>query len=281
MRLVILSVALIACAQPALAREGARHHRHHHHARVAHQPAAWGEQNQWFGAQPYVYDASGNAVRVSSRRAQRAQQVQQTAWGWNDGSRQQPAYGTQSYASTRVAREAAPNQYDAMIARHASANGVPEALVRRVIVRESRYNPGIVGRGGAMGMMQIKLATARGMGYTGSAAGLLDPETNLTYAVRYLAGAYQVAGGNADAAVGHYARGYYYAAKRQGLTNVAAASQAGWNGAGYASSWTQPQPARYRAAREAAAYTPAESYGRSWWGEESSSAGRRSRPRRG
>jgi soluble lytic murein transglycosylase-like protein len=27
------------------------------------------------------------------------------------------------------------------------------------------------------------------MGYTGSAAGLLDPQTNMTYAVRYLAGA--------------------------------------------------------------------------------------------
>src|SRR5258706_2551259 len=105
-----------------------------------------------------------------------------------------------------------------MIGRHAAANGLPESLVRRVIVRESGYNPRIVGSGGAMGMMQIKLATARGVGYTGSAAGLLDPETNLTYAVRYLAGAYQVAGGDHDRAVSYYARGYYYAAKGQGQT---------------------------------------------------------------
>jgi soluble lytic murein transglycosylase-like protein len=64
--------------------------------------------------------------------------------------------------------------------------------------------------------MQIKLATARSMGYRGDAAGLLDADTNMTYAAKYLAGAYHVAGGNADRAVHYYAAGYYYAAKRMG-----------------------------------------------------------------
>jgi soluble lytic murein transglycosylase-like protein len=105
--------------------------------------------------------------------------------------------------------------YEAMVAEHARANGIPEALVHRVIVRESRYQPHLVGRGGTIGLMQIKLATARGLGYTGTAAGLHDPNTNLTYAVRYLAGAYRAANGNADRAVHYYAAGYYYAAKRQ------------------------------------------------------------------
>ncbi len=57
--------------------------------------------------------------------------------------------------------------------------------------------------------MQIKHATARGMGYAGPASGLLDAETNLTYAVRYLAGAYRAAGGNAGRAVSYYASGYH------------------------------------------------------------------------
>jgi soluble lytic murein transglycosylase-like protein len=109
-------------------------------------------------------------------------------------------------------------ELDAMIAAQAAANGVPVALVHRVVIRESRYNARLVGKGGAMGLMQIKTATARGVGYTGSAAGLLDPQTNLTYAVRYLAGAYRLAGGNADRAVSYYARGYYYAAKGKGQT---------------------------------------------------------------
>ncbi len=106
-------------------------------------------------------------------------------------------------------------QYEALVATHAQANGVPEALVHRVIVRESRYQPHLIGRGGTIGMMQIKLATARGLGYTGSAQGLRDPNTNLTYAVKYLAGAYRAANGNHNRAVSYYASGYYYAAKRQ------------------------------------------------------------------
>jgi soluble lytic murein transglycosylase-like protein len=109
-------------------------------------------------------------------------------------------------------------EIDALVAAHAAANGVPVALVHRVIVRESRYNPSVVGKGGAMGLMQIKTVTARGVGYSGSASGLLDPETNLTFAVRYLAGAYRLAGGNHDRAVSYYARGYYYDAKNNGQT---------------------------------------------------------------
>jgi soluble lytic murein transglycosylase-like protein len=109
-------------------------------------------------------------------------------------------------------------EIDALIAAHAATNGVPVALVHRVIVRESRYNPRLIGKGGAMGLMQIKTATARGIGYDGSASGLLDPETNLTFAVRYLAGAYRLAGGNHDRAVSYYARGYYYDAKSKGQT---------------------------------------------------------------
>lgn len=107
------------------------------------------------------------------------------------------------------------SQYDALVAAQASANGVPEVLVHRVIVRESRYQPGLVGRGGTIGLMQIKLSTARGLGYTGTAAGLRDPETNLTYGIKYLAGAYRAANSDHGRAIRYYASGYYYAAKRQ------------------------------------------------------------------
>ena len=106
-------------------------------------------------------------------------------------------------------------QYESMVATHASANNVPEALVHRVIVRESKYHPNLIGRGGTIGLMQIKLATARGLGYTGDAAGLRDPDTNLAWGIKYLAGAYRVANGDHSRAVRYYASGYYYAAKRQ------------------------------------------------------------------
>jgi len=131
--------------------------------------------------------------------------------------------------SPLMARERARASLDAngnldmLISKYASANGVPEALVRRVIKRESGGNPRVVSRGN-YGLMQIKLATARALGYGGGAAGLLDAETNMNYAVKYLAGAYRVAGGNSDRAVHYYAAGYYYAAKRKGEQAYAAAT---------------------------------------------------------
>ena len=108
-------------------------------------------------------------------------------------------------------------QYEGLVATHARANNVPEVLVHRVIVRESKYHPDLVGRGGTIGLMQIKLATARGLGYTGDAAGLRDPDTNLAYGVKYLAGAWRAANSDHARAMHYYASGYYYAAKRQRL----------------------------------------------------------------
>jgi soluble lytic murein transglycosylase-like protein len=113
---------------------------------------------------------------------------------------------------------------DARIAAHSQATGVPADLIHHVITRESRYNPGAVGRGGVYGLMQIKHGTARALGYAGSPSGLLDPETNLTYGVRYLAGAYKVANGNPSRAYSLFRSGYYYHAKRQGVRAMAYAA---------------------------------------------------------
>jgi soluble lytic murein transglycosylase-like protein len=112
------------------------------------------------------------------------------------------------------------SKYDELIAAHAQENLVPEALVHRVIVRESKYQPALVGRGGAIGLMQIKLATARGLGYAGTAQGLRDPDTNLKYGIKYLAGAYRAAKGDLTRAVHYFAAGYYQVAKQQRLEHV-------------------------------------------------------------
>lgn len=110
----------------------------------------------------------------------------------------------------------APDGLDDLISKYSGAYDVPERLVRRVVHRESRFNPG-ARNGPYWGLMQISHPTARGMGYQGTAQGLLDAETNLKYAVRYLAGAYKVAEGDESQAVRFYARGYYYDAKRKGM----------------------------------------------------------------
>ncbi|MFV0386218.1 transglycosylase SLT domain-containing protein [Paracoccus sp. (in: a-proteobacteria)] len=93
---------------------------------------------------------------------------------------------------------------------------VPPGLVHRVVIRESRHRPE-ARNGPYFGLMQIQPQTARTMGYRGPDQGLLNADTNLRYAVKYLRGAYMVADGDQDEAVGWYARGYYYEAKRKGL----------------------------------------------------------------
>ena len=102
--------------------------------------------------------------------------------------------------------------HDALIAKHAATHHVPEALVRRVIHIESKGNPRVVSKGN-YGLMQIRLGTARAMGYRGTAEGLLDADTNMTYAVKYLASAYRAAGCNEARAISYYQRGFYKKAR--------------------------------------------------------------------
>jgi soluble lytic murein transglycosylase-like protein len=107
-------------------------------------------------------------------------------------------------------------EMDALVAKYARVYDMPESLIHRVIRRESGYNPRA--RNGAYyGLMQIALPTAQTMGYAGPASGLLDAETNLIYAGKYLRGAWLVSHGSQDKAVYWYAHGYYYEAKKQGL----------------------------------------------------------------
>ena len=148
MKLFAAAMALAVVTTPALAAKKGHHHKHaKHHARVVA-----------VEAQPFAAAQPFDAI--------------------------QPGYDAMARAR---GRSEAPGQgaYAEMVQRHAAANGVPVSLVHRVIMRESKYNPRAVSKGN-YGMMQIRLGTARAMGYTGGAAGLLDPETNMTYAVKYL-----------------------------------------------------------------------------------------------
>jgi len=103
-----------------------------------------------------------------------------------------------------------------LINTYADLYDVPRPLVHKVVVRESTHRPWVQ-NGPYMGLMQIHPNTAGGMGYSGAPEGLLDAETNLTYAVKYLRGAWLVSDGDYDTAVGWYAKGYYYEAKKRGL----------------------------------------------------------------
>jgi soluble lytic murein transglycosylase-like protein len=110
-------------------------------------------------------------------------------------------------------------QMRALIRKWAAIHDIPESLLHRVIQRESGYNAG-ARNGPYWGLMQILPQTARGMGFTGRPEDLLNAETNLEFAGKYLRGAWLVSNQNEAEAVMWYARGYYYEAKRLGMLDV-------------------------------------------------------------
>ncbi|UOK72845.1 lytic transglycosylase domain-containing protein [Ancylobacter polymorphus] len=104
----------------------------------------------------------------------------------------------------------------ALVDREARANGIPVALARAVVRIESNWKVQTTGRAGEVGLMQIKHQTARGMGYKGSRAKLYEPATNIRWGMRYLAGAYRLAGGDTCGTVMRYQGGH--GAKRMSST---------------------------------------------------------------
>ena len=99
-----------------------------------------------------------------------------------------------------------------MISRYAKSYGVPESLAHAVISVESNYRASARGSAGEVGLMQIKPATARMMGYRGSTKGLYNPETNIKYGMKYLAKAHELGGGSTCGTILKYNAGH--AAKR-------------------------------------------------------------------
>lgn len=95
----------------------------------------------------------------------------------------------------------------AIVARHAAVEGVPFALADAVVRVESRYNPRASNMGN-YGLMQIRHQTARGLGYGGSPAGLLEAETNARFGMKYLAQAYRMSGGDTCRTVMKYQSGH-------------------------------------------------------------------------
>src|ERR1035437_8906637 len=99
-----------------------------------------------------------------------------------------PIHPHHHHIQRQIARLQAPpsGALRGLVARTAVENGVPYPLANAVVTIESRYNPR-VSNGGALGLMQIKAQTARGLGFTGTSANLLDPNVNVRYGMAYLA----------------------------------------------------------------------------------------------
>ncbi|MDE1158274.1 MAG: transglycosylase SLT domain-containing protein [Neorhizobium sp.] len=98
--------------------------------------------------------------------------------------------------------------YAALIEKYAAMNGVPVELATAVIQIESNFRPTVRGSAGEIGLMQVKPATARLMGYRGSDYGLFDPETNIRFGMKYLAGAHALGDGKICGTILKYNAGH-------------------------------------------------------------------------
>ncbi len=98
--------------------------------------------------------------------------------------------------------------FDEIIARHAAANGVPIALAHAVVEVESSYRPHVRGAAGEVGLMQIKPATARGLGFRGTTKALYDPETNIRFGMKYLGEARRLSDGSTCGTILKYNAGH-------------------------------------------------------------------------
>lgn len=114
-------------------------------------------------------------------------------------------------------------KYSSLIARHASANGLSASFATAVIRVESNFRADARGSAGEIGLMQIKPATARMLGYAGSIKGLYDPETNLKWGMKYLSMAQSLGDGSVCGTVLKYNAGH--AAKRMNPISAAYCSK--------------------------------------------------------
>ena len=74
--------------------------------------------------------------------------------------------------------------------------GVPTWFALRIAKVESGYNPNTRGAAGEYGVYQMKCATAKGIGFSGNCAELLNASTNIRVGLKHLSMAMKLSGGN-------------------------------------------------------------------------------------
>ena len=107
-------------------------------------------------------------------------------------------HAVRHYAFHRAAPASTAGQQSvvSLIQSMAPSHGVPTWFALRIAKVESNYNTNARGTHGELGVFQMKCETARGIGYHGACAGLLNARTGVEFGLRHLALAIRSSGGN-------------------------------------------------------------------------------------
>ena len=118
--------------------------------------------------------------------------------GQDDSSSQDTSSITDSASSTALT-----GNFASMIQQAAKKYNVNPALVNAVIKAESNFNAGAVSQAGALGLMQLMPATAKGLGVDDP----LNPAQNIEGGVKFLSNLLKRYDGNVELALAAYNAG--------------------------------------------------------------------------
>ena len=116
--------------------------------------------------------------------------------------------GAGAVASNAIDQRDGSNGLRAIVDSYATAHGLPREFARAIVRVESSWNPELTGAAGEVGLMQIKFDTARYIGYEGTREQLYEPAINVRWGMKYLAGAWELGGGDHCQTVLRYQGGH-------------------------------------------------------------------------
>ena len=116
-------------------------------------------------------------------------------------------------ATTGAKKTYSKQEISDIISKISAKHGVNEKLVRALIRQESGFNPKVVSKAGATGLMQLMPSTAKGLGVTNA----YDAEQNIYGGTKYLKGLLDRFDNNKELALAAYNAGPNAVKKYKGI----------------------------------------------------------------